>query len=267
MLLPLEAAEVSAVRALRERTDGIAAALEVEATSPAARTSSCSRPRVAGAPTACTSRDGRPPRAQRPAGADRTESIDGARDTTCGRPIVPLCGRSCKGFTAPAAAPRPPRTRDRRDPRGRAARDRERHRRDRRPRDRDPGSEARPQITYTDVHLQRLLFFQGLMAPWPLAWEDTRSRSDSAVEGGPHHLRAAASKPATPPSSMVTLSAEANSVGVVAMVVPSSRWYSPSTSSYSGGPSCQRAAGREPLARDREDFRSAARRACRRSLS
>ena len=43
-------------------------------------------------------------------------------------------------------------------------------------------------ITYTDVHLQRLLFFQGLMSEWRLAWEDTRSRNDSAVEGGLYHL-------------------------------------------------------------------------------
>jgi pyruvate,orthophosphate dikinase len=43
-------------------------------------------------------------------------------------------------------------------------------------------------ITYTDVHLARLLFFQDLLAPWPVAWEDTRSRSDQAIEGGLYHL-------------------------------------------------------------------------------
>jgi len=43
-------------------------------------------------------------------------------------------------------------------------------------------------ITYTDVHLQRLLFFQALLTPWPVSWEDTRSRSDEAIEGGLYHL-------------------------------------------------------------------------------
>jgi pyruvate, orthophosphate dikinase len=43
-------------------------------------------------------------------------------------------------------------------------------------------------ITYTDVHLERLLFFQDLMKPWEVAWEDTRSRSERSVEGGLFHL-------------------------------------------------------------------------------
>jgi len=43
-------------------------------------------------------------------------------------------------------------------------------------------------ITYTDVHLQRLLFFQDLLAPWRLSWADTRSRSDDAIEGNLYHL-------------------------------------------------------------------------------
>jgi hypothetical protein len=34
----------------------------------------------------------------------------------------------------------------------------------------------------------RLLFFQSLLAPWRLAWEDTRSRSDEVSEGGIYHL-------------------------------------------------------------------------------
>ena len=43
-------------------------------------------------------------------------------------------------------------------------------------------------INYTDVHLIRLVFFQDLLAAWPVAWEDTRSRSDKSVEGGLYHL-------------------------------------------------------------------------------
>ena len=43
-------------------------------------------------------------------------------------------------------------------------------------------------ITYTDVHLARLLFFQSLLAPRGVDWEDTRSRSDKTIEGGLFHL-------------------------------------------------------------------------------
>lgn len=43
-------------------------------------------------------------------------------------------------------------------------------------------------LTYTDVHLQRLLFFQGLFREWPVAWEDTRSRADAGMEDGLYHL-------------------------------------------------------------------------------
>jgi pyruvate, orthophosphate dikinase len=44
-------------------------------------------------------------------------------------------------------------------------------------------------INYTDVHLQRVVFFQQLTGGgWPVVWEDTRSRSDSAIEGGLYHV-------------------------------------------------------------------------------
>ena len=43
-------------------------------------------------------------------------------------------------------------------------------------------------INYTDIHLVRLLFFQDLLAPWEVSWEDTRSRHDKAIEGGLYHL-------------------------------------------------------------------------------
>jgi uncharacterized protein Yka (UPF0111/DUF47 family) len=43
-------------------------------------------------------------------------------------------------------------------------------------------------VTCTDVHLQRLLFFQGLFDRFALEWEDTRSRKDTAVEQGVYHL-------------------------------------------------------------------------------
>ena len=43
-------------------------------------------------------------------------------------------------------------------------------------------------ITYTDVHLARLLFFQDLLGSFTMAWEDTRSRNDESMEGGLFHL-------------------------------------------------------------------------------
>ena len=43
-------------------------------------------------------------------------------------------------------------------------------------------------ITYTDVHLQRLLFFQNLFQRHAVEWEDTRSRRDDALEEGLYHL-------------------------------------------------------------------------------
>ncbi|MGZ4349470.1 MAG: DUF47 family protein [Solirubrobacteraceae bacterium] len=46
-------------------------------------------------------------------------------------------------------------------------------------------------MTYTDVHLQRLLFFQDLLSAWGIAWEDTRSHNDPAIEGGMYHLASA----------------------------------------------------------------------------
>ena len=46
-------------------------------------------------------------------------------------------------------------------------------------------------ITCTDVHLVRLLFFQRLLDPWQVTWEDTRSRPDSSIEGGMFHLASA----------------------------------------------------------------------------
>lgn len=43
-------------------------------------------------------------------------------------------------------------------------------------------------ITYTDVHLERLLFFQRLLVGLGVEWQDTRSRSDRKFEGGLFHL-------------------------------------------------------------------------------
>ena len=43
-------------------------------------------------------------------------------------------------------------------------------------------------VTYTDVHLQRLLFFQGLFRGWKVEWEDARSRADQSMEDGVYHL-------------------------------------------------------------------------------
>lgn len=43
-------------------------------------------------------------------------------------------------------------------------------------------------ITYTDVHLQRLLFFQEQLSRWRMSWEDTRSHTDATIEEGLYHL-------------------------------------------------------------------------------
>lgn len=43
-------------------------------------------------------------------------------------------------------------------------------------------------VTYTDVHLPRLLFFQSLFERFDVRWEDTRSRKDAAMEDGVYHL-------------------------------------------------------------------------------
>ena len=47
---------------------------------------------------------------------------------------------------------------------------------------------ARVTLTYTDVHMQRLLFFQGLFDRWRVDWEDTLSRTDRTMEDGVYHL-------------------------------------------------------------------------------
>jgi uncharacterized protein Yka (UPF0111/DUF47 family) len=46
----------------------------------------------------------------------------------------------------------------------------------------------RATLTYTDVHLQRLLFLQNLLKQYDVEWEDTRSRRDNALEDGVYHL-------------------------------------------------------------------------------
>lgn len=43
-------------------------------------------------------------------------------------------------------------------------------------------------VTYTDVHLPRLLFFQSLFERFDVRWEDTLSRKDAAMEDGVYHL-------------------------------------------------------------------------------
>jgi uncharacterized protein Yka (UPF0111/DUF47 family) len=43
-------------------------------------------------------------------------------------------------------------------------------------------------VTYTDVHLARLLFFQSLFEDYDVKWQDTRSRKDSGMEDGVYHL-------------------------------------------------------------------------------
>jgi uncharacterized protein Yka (UPF0111/DUF47 family) len=43
-------------------------------------------------------------------------------------------------------------------------------------------------VTYTDVHLPRLLFFQSLFDSYAVEWQDTRSRKDAGMEDGVYHL-------------------------------------------------------------------------------
>ncbi|MEW6119598.1 MAG: hypothetical protein AB1593_05885 [Pseudomonadota bacterium] len=43
-------------------------------------------------------------------------------------------------------------------------------------------------VTYTDVHLPRLLFFQSLFEHYDVKWQDTRSRKDAGMEDGVYHL-------------------------------------------------------------------------------
>lgn len=43
-------------------------------------------------------------------------------------------------------------------------------------------------VTYTDVHIQRLMFFQSLFEHWSVRWEDTRSRTDREMDDGLYHL-------------------------------------------------------------------------------
>jgi uncharacterized protein Yka (UPF0111/DUF47 family) len=43
-------------------------------------------------------------------------------------------------------------------------------------------------VTYTDVHLPRLLFFQSLFNDYAVEWQDTRSRKDAGMEDGVYHL-------------------------------------------------------------------------------
>ena len=47
---------------------------------------------------------------------------------------------------------------------------------------------ARVTLTYTDVHMQRLMFFQGLFEAQRVEWQDTLSRTDRTMEDGVYHL-------------------------------------------------------------------------------
>ena len=43
-------------------------------------------------------------------------------------------------------------------------------------------------VTYTDVHLQRLLFFQTLFRNYPVTWQDTRLVQDQQMADGSYHV-------------------------------------------------------------------------------
>ena len=46
----------------------------------------------------------------------------------------------------------------------------------------------RATVTYTDNHLARLIFFQGMFTEWRVKWGEVHSRTDQAFEGGVYHL-------------------------------------------------------------------------------
>jgi len=50
-------------------------------------------------------------------------------------------------------------------------------------------SETSVTVTYTDVHLQRLMFFESLFERYHVRWDDTLSRKDASLEDGVYHLR------------------------------------------------------------------------------
>lgn len=43
-------------------------------------------------------------------------------------------------------------------------------------------------VIYTDVHIQRLSFFQGLFQPYPVHWDDTRSKRSAAFQDTLYHM-------------------------------------------------------------------------------
>jgi len=47
---------------------------------------------------------------------------------------------------------------------------------------------VRVTVTYTDTHLPRLLFFQGMFTDWEVKWSSVQSRTDHALESGVYHL-------------------------------------------------------------------------------
>ncbi|HTP66241.1 MAG TPA: hypothetical protein VMJ66_12695, partial [Geobacteraceae bacterium] len=47
---------------------------------------------------------------------------------------------------------------------------------------------TRVTVTYTDNHLPRLLFFQGMFTDWEVSWGDVHSRTDQAFADGVYHL-------------------------------------------------------------------------------
>jgi uncharacterized protein Yka (UPF0111/DUF47 family) len=53
-------------------------------------------------------------------------------------------------------------------------------------------------LTYTDVHLPRLMFLQSLLKRWNVDWNDTRSKSDAGFEDGVYHLATGRFRAASP---------------------------------------------------------------------
>jgi len=49
-------------------------------------------------------------------------------------------------------------------------------------------SEQAARINYTDVHLERLRFFESLLDGWEVDWQDPRSQSDDAMQDGRYYL-------------------------------------------------------------------------------
>ena len=139
--------------------------------------------------------------AEPPAGGAGARDVDGAAGLRAGRG-GPAAGRRLHGRAEShcEAEVRSSRPRHHRHARRRAAGDPERHRHHRCARDGDPCRGPGGQLTYTDVHPERLRFFQDLLGR-PIGWEAARPQAASSAGGSPSTSRPAGSRRRTRPAA------------------------------------------------------------------